>query len=304
MWVNASLTPSARSAAGPDLVDAGVLRTVDVARQQHGPLHPRVAQHLQRRRPVVRDRCPDGLAADGDAVDRCAPRRPGTPRAAPGRPGSAASACSQPRSAPALVEPVGRLRAGARPAAWPPAGSRPRRRKPAPRRDAVIELVPGARHAGGASTVFIRALSRTLSAVGTSMPSMPSASRTWASGTWSCSSAPTRRSTLPIWPPRPVTASAIWRGSSASSTRQCPASCSLSCGGQPFRGLGRDQPQADTRQPRGRADEPRGGLEQVWRDERCDNHARDVTRPGRPRTRADAVREDRAVSAAGLACRS
>ncbi len=45
------------------------------------------------------------------------------------------------------------------------------------------------------STDFIRDLSRTLWAVSSSMPSIPSAPRTWASGTCSCSRAPTSRST-------------------------------------------------------------------------------------------------------------
>ena len=113
---------------------------------------------------------------------------------------------ASPASVVAVVEPVGRLRAGTR-------GRLGDQRKP----DLLGEcerLAPGCGPGGAArrgcrpacSTVFIRALSRTLSAVATSMPSMPRASRAWASGTWSCSSAPTTRSTRPICRLRPRTA--------------------------------------------------------------------------------------------------
>ena len=81
------------------------------------------------------------------------------------------------------------------------------------------------------STSFIRALSRTLRAVPTSVPGMPRASRACASGTCSCSRAPTSRSTGPSCRDRPRTASVIRCGSRASSTRQCPARCRASSGG-------------------------------------------------------------------------
>jgi hypothetical protein len=48
------------------------------------------------------------------------------------------------------------------------------------------------------STDFIRDLSRTFKAVASSIPGMPSAPRTWASGTCNCSKAPINRSTEPI----------------------------------------------------------------------------------------------------------
>src|SRR4051794_28877251 len=80
------------------------------------------------------------------------------------------------------------------------------------------------------SVSFIRDLSRTLTAVRTSIPSMPRPSRTCASGTCNCSSAPTSRSTRPICCWRPATAAAICCESSASATRQCPASCCRSSG--------------------------------------------------------------------------
>ena len=51
-----------------DLPDARVLGAADVARQQHHPLHPRVAQHLERGRQVVRDRVPDDLPVHHHAV--------------------------------------------------------------------------------------------------------------------------------------------------------------------------------------------------------------------------------------------
>ena len=46
----------------------GVPGPADVAGQQDRPLHPRVAQHLQRGRQVVRDRVPDDLPVDHHAV--------------------------------------------------------------------------------------------------------------------------------------------------------------------------------------------------------------------------------------------
>ena len=122
------------------------------------------------------------------------------------------------------------------------------------------------------------------------MPSMPRASRTWASGTCSCSSAPTSRSTRPICRARPVTASASCRGSSASSTRQCPASRSRSSGRDPFHGLAGDQAEPDVRELRGDGDEPRGGLQQVRRDEGGDDHGADATPHGGPGQPSSAAR--------------
>src|SRR3954452_19166040 len=81
------------------------------------------------------------------------------------------------------------------------------------------------------SVSFICDLSRTLIADRTSMPAIPRPSRTCAIGTCSCSRAPTSRSTRPSCPERPDTAQASWRGSSASSTRQCAASRSRRSGG-------------------------------------------------------------------------
>src|SRR5215211_4308258 len=76
----------------------------------------------------------------------------------------------------------------------------------------------------------MRDLSRTFSAACTSMPSMPSCSRAYAMGTCSCSRAPTSRSTRPNCSLRPRTAQTSCSGSSGSSTRQCPSSCSFSSG--------------------------------------------------------------------------
>ena len=53
-----------------DLPDPVVARIVHLPRQQHGPLDPRGAQHLQRRRQVVRHRREHRVAADRDAVER------------------------------------------------------------------------------------------------------------------------------------------------------------------------------------------------------------------------------------------
>ena len=68
MWVNPVRSPSARSAAGRDRPDAVVLGPACLARQEHPPLDPRVAQHLQRRGQVARDRVPDDLPVRHHAV--------------------------------------------------------------------------------------------------------------------------------------------------------------------------------------------------------------------------------------------
>ena len=96
-----------------------------------------------------------------------------------------------------VVEPVGGLRARARRAAWRRAGTRPRRRTRVRRPGSVTSWWRAHGTPAARSTSFIRALSRTLRAVSTSMPGMPSASRACASGTCSCSRAPTSRSTRP-----------------------------------------------------------------------------------------------------------
>jgi hypothetical protein len=69
MCVIASCTPRARSAAGPDVEDRRVARLVERARQHDGPLHPRVAQDLERRGQVVGDRRPQRVPGDGGAVE-------------------------------------------------------------------------------------------------------------------------------------------------------------------------------------------------------------------------------------------
>ena len=173
-----------------------------LAGQQHRPLHPRVAQHLERRRQVVRDRRPYGLAAHGDAVEgvlladqELLEQR----QARPARGGSAPASCAARRRRRAGRSPARRRRR----AAWRPAGTRPRRRKPAPRDGSVTSRCRAHGTPAARSTVFIRDLSRTLCAVSTSMPGMPSVSRTCASGTCSCSSAPTSRCTGPSWRRQP-----------------------------------------------------------------------------------------------------
>ena len=54
----------------PDVEDLPVARVGQLAGEQHRPLDPRVAQHRERRRPVVRDRRPHRAAADLHAVER------------------------------------------------------------------------------------------------------------------------------------------------------------------------------------------------------------------------------------------
>ncbi len=54
---------------GPDVEDLPVARVVELAGQQHRPLDPRVAQHRERRRPVVRNGRPHRRAADLHAVE-------------------------------------------------------------------------------------------------------------------------------------------------------------------------------------------------------------------------------------------
>ena len=230
MCVSASVTPSARSAAGPTSWMPAYSGPVIVARQQHGPLDPGVAQHLQRRRVVVGDRRPDRACRPPSRCRRCAPPPRGTPPAAPVPRRSAARHRANPRAR--RRRRAGRWPARRRPpAAWPPAGSRPRPRSSLAWAASWTSACRAHGTPAARSTSFIRGLSRTFSAVLTSMPAMPSASRTCASGTCSCSSAPTSRSTRPICRPRPLTPSAICRGSSASSTRQWPASRLRSVGG-------------------------------------------------------------------------
>jgi hypothetical protein len=52
-----------------DVEDLPVARVGQLAGEQHGPLDPRVAQHGERRRPVVRDRRPHRASADLHAVE-------------------------------------------------------------------------------------------------------------------------------------------------------------------------------------------------------------------------------------------
>ena len=82
------------------------------------------------------------------------------------------------------------------------------------------------------STSFIRALSRTLRAVPTSVPGMPRACAGLARAAPAAAPGPRPAArTGPSCRDRPRTASAICCGSSASSTRQCPARCRASSGG-------------------------------------------------------------------------
>ena len=190
-----------------DLVDAGVLGPADVARQQHRPLDPRVAQHVQRRRLVVGDRRPHRRAAHASRCRRCAPRRRGTPPAVPARRGSAARRRSQPSSAGAVVQPVRRLRAGAgrrlrdqREADLAgEAASLARRRAPA-RGGRTARRLRAARPSSGACPGRCARCS-------TSMPSMPMASRTWRAAPAAARAHPRAARPRPICPASPLTAS-------------------------------------------------------------------------------------------------
>ena len=184
--------PEGAQRGGRDPADAVVLGAADVAGQPHHPLHPRVPQHLKRRGQVVRDRVPDDLAVDHHAVvgaflagqELLDLRGPVRARAAPSparpsghrdRPGGT---CSWPRPRGRLdhqrePHPAGEVGGRRRPSG--PAGAG-RRACPPPAAPSSSGPCPGS---CGPCTG--------------SMPPMPRCSRTWASGTWSCSSTASSR---------------------------------------------------------------------------------------------------------------
>ncbi len=92
--------------------DVVVPRAVDLAWQHQAPLDPRILQHVERRRVVVRERVPDRLAIDRNRLERVLLARGRTPRAAPGSPWTEAAAAS---AAAQLVAGPRRDRSAARP---------------------------------------------------------------------------------------------------------------------------------------------------------------------------------------------
>ncbi len=132
------------------------------------------------------------------------------------------------------------------------------------------------------STDFIRDLSRTFRAVSSSMPGMPSAPRTWASGTCSCSKRadqPLDRTDLTAEPPDGVgDLLGVERVADLPVTGQRIPQV----GGQVLGRLGGDQAQPHTGYASGREGEPRGGFEQVRSDEGGDHHSRRLPVASRP----------------------
>ena len=260
---------------------ASYSRPGDVPRQQHRPLHPRGPQHLQRRRPVVRDRRPDRLAAEGDGVERVLlagqellqqPDLAGVVLRG-GQPGVEVAVG---------VEPEGRLRPGPvrrlghqRAADQVPEGGR--------LLGPAHQLVTGTRHAG-------RAPAPTSSATcpgrwSRRPPTCPRCRARRGPGRAAPAAAPARRSAARpdrAGRDRPRTASAICCGSRASATCQCPASASRSSGDRSSGGSVVITPAV---RPGSRAADSTnldGGLQQVRCDERGDDHGREPsgTAPG------------------------
>ena len=124
------------------------------------------------------------------------------------------------------------------------------------------------------STDFIRDLSRTFSAVSSSMPGMPSAPRTWASGTCNCSSAPIKpldRADLTA-----EAADGVGDLLGIKSVADLPVARQgiPQVRGEVLGRLGGDQAQLHTGYAGRREGEPRGGFEQIRSDECGDHHSR------------------------------
>ena len=269
MWVSASRDPEGPQRGGADLVDAGVLGSGDVAREQHRPLDPRVAQDLERRRLVVGDRGPHGVAADRDAVEGVL--LADEELLEQGRLLGAGRHGVQPALRASRRRRAGRSPASRRrPAAWRPAGSRPRRANAVASAAPVTSACAAHGHPGLAEHVLHPRL--VAHVVGGLLVHALDAHAPRAPGPAAPGAARARRPDAPPGPsgrPSPVTASAIWRGSRALSTRQCPDSRSRSAGGIRLERVAGDQPEPDAGESGGVGDEPRGCFHEVRRDEGC-----------------------------------
>ena len=228
--------PAPRGPAAPQAPPPRCARTEgrSVLGQHHGPLDPGLAEDFERRGLVVGDRREDGLAADRHAVEGVLVADQELLEQ-PGRLGVRRNRLEPAAQRGQVVEPVRRLRSRA--------GGRlgdERESDGLGERQRLIsvgdQLMPGTGHASSPSTDFIRDLSRTLSAVSTSMPSRPSVH---ARTPWAPATARGRRPGArhdPICWLKPRTASTICCGSSGSSTRR-PAEKLLQVGGSRSTGL-------------------------------------------------------------------
>ena len=198
----------------------------------------------------------------GRRSTRCrtsARRRPRTPRAAPGGPARGGVDAAAPRSsARASSTRNVALRAGARRRLDDEREARPRARSRAPRRRAAAQAVARARQARRAQHVLhARLVAEVLAPPRPPMPGDAQRARApRASGTWSCSSVPIRRSTRArSRAPSPRTPSAIRgrveaRPRRASARRAARASARGACSSGSW--LTSAEPHAPARSPRPR----------------------------------------------------